>query len=210
VLFQEERRAIDSFDIIRRLGTFEGGQIRGHLLRLSEEDRHLRFGGHATPERVADHCAALDLSRVVVLGCMVDGVARGIGELRPIPGAWPRTAEVAISVERQFQGRGIGGTLLRRLTRAARNRWIQRLHMLCLLDNGRMVRLARQQGSRLSFEDGQIEASLELPWPTGWTLLEELAGDASAWWATRPAAALPAYAARSRRARACADGSSAA
>ena len=201
---------MDSCGVIRRLGACERELIRDHLLRLSDADRHLRFGGHASPERVADHCAALDLSRVVVLGCMVDGVARGIGELSPLPGGWQRAAEVAISVERPFQGRGIGGRLLRRLTRAASNRWIQRLHMLCLLDNGRMVRLARQQGSRLSFEEGQIEASLELPWPTGWTVLEELAGEAGAWWATRPAAALPAYAARSRRARACADGSSAA
>jgi len=63
--------------------------------------------------------------------------------------------------------------LLRRVTRAARNRWIERLPMLCLLDNGRMVRLARPLDCRLSFEEGQIKATLELPWPTAWTLLEE-------------------------------------
>lgn len=201
---------MDNLGVIRRLGTFEREQICGHLLRLNDEDRHLRFGGHATPERVSDHFAALDLNRLVVLGCIVDGVARGVGELRPIPGSSLRAAEVAISVERPFQGRGIGGALLRRLTRAARNRWIQQLHMLCLLDNGRMVRLARQQVSRLSFEEGQIDARLELPWPTGWTLLEELLDEAGAWWVRRPGCAGPACGARAPRAHACADGSSAA
>jgi GNAT superfamily N-acetyltransferase len=201
---------MDTAGVIRRLGTFERDRICDHLLRLDDEDRHLRFGGHATPERVGQHCGGLDLSRVVVLAYMVDGEARGVGELRPLPGVWPRAAEVAISVERPFQGRGIGGALLRRLTRTARNRWIQRLDMLCLLDNGRMVRLARHQGSQLSFEEGQIEASLELPWPTGWTLLEELRDEASGWWATRPGRAWPACAVRSHRAPACAGGSSAA
>jgi len=201
---------MDTSGVIRRLATFERDRIRDHLLRLEEEDRHLRFGGHATLERVGAHCAGLDLARTVVLGYMVAGEARGIGELRPLPRAWPRAAEVAISVERPFQGQGIGSALLRRLTQAARNRWIRRLHMLCLLDNGRMVRLARQLEGRLSFDQGQIEASIELPWPTGWTLLEELGSELCAWWPTPPGGAWPACGARPHRARACADGPSAA
>jgi len=154
---------MDTSGVIRRLATFERDRIRDHLLRLGDEDRHLRFGGHATLERIDTHCAGLDLARVVVLGYLVASEARGIGELSPLPGAWPRAAEVAISVERPFQGQGIGSALLRRLSQAARNRWIRRLHMLCLLDNGRMVRLARQLESRRSFEEGQIAASLALP-----------------------------------------------
>lgn len=201
---------MDTSGVIRRLATFERDRIRDHLLRLGDEDRHLRFGGHATLERIDTHCAGLDLGRVVVVGYMVAGAARGVGELRPLPGAWPRAAEVAISVERSFQGQGVGSALLRRLTLAARNRWIRRIHMLCLLDNGRMVRLARRLDSRLSFDQGQIEASFELPWPTGWTVLEEIEGEVCAWWATPPAGAWPACGARPHRARACAGGPSAA
>jgi hypothetical protein len=174
---------MDTSGVIRKLGAFERDRIQDHLLRLGEQDRHLRFGGHASPERVISHCAGLDLARVVVVGFMVAGEARGIGELRPLPGTLPRAAEV---------------------------RWIRRLHMLCLLDNGRMVRLARRFDSRLSFDQGQIEASIELPWPTGWTVLEEIGGELQAWWATPPGGAWPACGARSRRARACAGGPSAA
>lgn len=196
--------------VIRRLGSFERDRICEHLLRLDDRDRHLRFGGHATSEKIRDHCAGLDLGRVVVLAYLVDDVVRSVGELTPLPGVGPRAAEVAISVERPFQGRGIGGALLRGLTRSARNRWIERLHMLCLLDNGRMVRLARGLGGQLSFEEGQIEATLDMPWPTAWTLLEEGLEEAAAWWAMRPGRAWPACGARSHRAPACAGGSSAA
>jgi GNAT superfamily N-acetyltransferase len=185
-----------SSGVIRRLGSFERGRIRDHLLRLDEEDREQRFGGFATLDRIGAHCAGLDLARVVVLGFMAAGEARGIGEIRPLPGIWPRAAEVAISVERAFQGQGIGGALLRRLTLAARNRWIRRLHMLCPLDNGRMVRLARRLESRLSFAEGQVEADIKLPWPTGWTLLEEIEGELCAFWATPPGGAWPACGAR--------------
>ncbi len=201
---------MDESGVIRRLGSGEGAQIRDHLLRLDDEDRRLRFGGPAGPARIEAHCAALDPSRALVLGWLQAGQVRGLGELRPLPGSSPRAVEVAISVERPFQGRGIGGALLRRLTLAARNRWILRLHMLCLLDNGRMVRLARRQDSRLSFDEGQIEARIELPWPTGWTVLEEILGEAAARRVRPPADAWPACGARWHRAPACAGGSSAA
>jgi GNAT superfamily N-acetyltransferase len=197
---------MDTPATIRRLGSCERDSIRDHLLRLDDEDRRLRFGGPASAARIIAHCAGLDLGRAVGLGYLVAGEARGIAELRPIPGTSPRAAEAAISVERAFQGRGIGGVLLQRLTIAARNRWIGRLHMLCLLDNGRMVRLARRLDSRLSFDQGQIEASLALPWPTGWTVLQEIGGEAGAWWATPPEGAWPACGARSHRAHACAGG----
>ena len=196
--------------MIRRLVSRERDQVREHLLRLDDEDRRLRFGGPVSPARIDAHCAELDPGRVLVLSYLVAGEARGIGELRPLPGSWPRAAEAAISVERVFQGQGIGSALLRRLTLVARNRWIQRLHMLCLLDNGRMVRLARQQDSRLRFAEGQVEASIELAWPTGWTVLEEVLGEAGVPAAKRPGGAWPACGARWRRAPACAGGSSAA
>jgi len=105
--------------MIRRLVSRERDQVREHLLRLDDEDRRLRFGGPVSPARIDAHCAELDPGRVLVLSYLVAGEARGIGELRPLPGSWPRAAEAAISVERVFQGQGIGSALLRRLTLVA-------------------------------------------------------------------------------------------
>jgi GNAT superfamily N-acetyltransferase len=159
--------------VIRRLWAGERDRIRDHLLRLDGEDRLLRFGGYASAARIADYCEGLDWSRALFMGYVVGGEVRGLAQLEPIAGTWPRAAEVAVSVERPFQNRGIGSALLRRLVVAARNRLIERIYMVCLMDNGRAVRMARRLGGALHFRNGEAEAQLEPPWPTPWTLLEE-------------------------------------
>jgi hypothetical protein len=45
--------------------------------------------------------------------------------------------------------------------------------MVCLIDNGRAVRMARRLDGALVFAGGEAEAWIEPPWPTPWTWLEE-------------------------------------
>jgi GNAT superfamily N-acetyltransferase len=151
--------------------------MRDHLLRLDPADLRLRFGGHVSPTRIVSYADQLDWTRDLVVGCVSDGAARGIGELRLLrEGA--RAAELAVSVERRHQNRGIGTALLRRLVLAARNRLIERLHTVCLIDHGRAVRLARRLDGSLQFEGGWAEARIEPSWPTPWTWLEEALAEA--------------------------------
>jgi ribosomal protein S18 acetylase RimI-like enzyme len=159
--------------VIRRLWSGERDQIRDHLLRLDGDDRVLRFGGYASDAHIAGYGERLDWSRLLVVGYVTGGEVRGLGQLEPIGAGWPRAAELAVSVERLFQSRGIGTALLRRLVIAARNRLIERVHMVCLMDNGRAVRMARRLDGALHFHDGAAEARIEPPWPTPWTWLEE-------------------------------------
>jgi RimJ/RimL family protein N-acetyltransferase len=157
----------------RRLATGERGRLLEHFLRLDAEDRHLRFGGHVTDERVRAYCAGLDRSRSVVLGCLVAGELRGVGELKVIAGSLPPAAELAVSVEAPFRGRGIGTELCRRLAVRARNRFVATVHMLCLLDNRRVQRIARGLGGTLAFHPGEAEAEIGLPWPEPLSVTEE-------------------------------------
>jgi GNAT superfamily N-acetyltransferase len=159
--------------VIRRLWAGESERVRDHLLRLDAEDRQLRFGGHASAGHIAAYCEGLNWSRGLVLGYVVAGQVRGVGELRLI-GAASREAELAVSVERPFQNRGVGSALLRRLVLAARNRLIVRVHMVCLIENGRAVRMARRLEGTLVVDGGEAEARIEPPWPTPWTWLEEV------------------------------------
>jgi hypothetical protein len=104
---------------------------------------------------------------VLVLSYLIAGEARGLGELRPLPGCWPRAAEAAISVER---------ALLRRLTLVAQP--LDSPPAPALPARQRPDgRLARQQDSRLRFAEGQVAASIELPLPTGCTVLEKVLGE---------------------------------
>ncbi|HZA65555.1 MAG TPA: GNAT family N-acetyltransferase [Geminicoccaceae bacterium] len=159
--------------MIRRLWPFERAKIRDHLLRLDRDDRLLRFGGYASADRIAAYCERLDWNRAIVIGCVIGGEVRGIGELKPIGAGWPRAAELAVSVERPYQDRGIGTALLRRLVVFARNRLLDRLFMICLIDNGKALRMARRLDGALRFDHGEAEARIEPPWPTPWTWLEE-------------------------------------
>src|SRR3954452_21116724 len=159
--------------IIRRLGPGERDLLPGHFLRLSAEDRHLRFGGLAGEDRVRAYCARLDRPLAVVLGYLVDGVPRAVGELKTIAGSRPSAVQLAVSVGAPFRGRGVGTELCRRLLVRARNRLVARVHMLCLLDNRRAQRIARGLGGALAFHPGEVEAEIGLPWPQPFSLAEE-------------------------------------
>jgi ribosomal protein S18 acetylase RimI-like enzyme len=163
-----------TYGVIRRLWAGERDLVRAHLLRLDFEDRQGRFGGYVSASHIAAYCEELEWIRGLVLGYVVAGSVRGLGELKLIGNGSPRAAELAVSVERPFQNRGIGTALLRRLVVSARNRLIDRIHMVCLIDNGRAVRMARRLDGTLRFRHGEAEAIIEPPWPTPWTWLEEV------------------------------------
>ena len=56
---------------------------------------------------------------------------------------------------------------------AARGRLSERLHTICLMDNGRAVRVARPLDGALRFDHGEAQARIEPPWPPPRTWLEE-------------------------------------
>jgi hypothetical protein len=88
-------------------------------------------------------------------------------------------AEAALSVQRTYQNRGVGTELLRRLIVLARNRSIRSLHMLCLLENGKVLHIARKLGAKLTFDHSEVEGWLALPGPNRLALLLELLDDTS-------------------------------
>ena len=159
--------------VIRKLWPIERKRVRAHLLRLDPDSRRLRFGGLVSPAQIEGHCAGLDWRRGVIIGYLEAGAVRGLGELLPATEGAGGAAELAVSVEPRWQNRGIGTALLRRLIVAARNRLIGRLYMICLIDNHRVVRMARRLQGRLEIDRGEALARIEPPWPTWWTVLEE-------------------------------------
>lgn len=172
--------------VIRTLWAFERAKVQDHLLRLDGDDRLRRFAGYASAAQVKAYCEQLDWSRGLIVGYVIGGEARGIGELKLLGAGWPRAAELAVSVERPVQNHGIGTALLRRLVIAARNRLIDRLYMVCPIEDGRAVRLARRLDGAVHFDHGEAAARIEPPWPTPWTWLEEVLAEAALPDAPRP------------------------
>jgi RimJ/RimL family protein N-acetyltransferase len=165
---------------IRKLIFSERIKIQEHFLRLNSDDRRRRFFGAVSDDSIAEYCSAISMVRGVTLGCFVDGTLRAVGELRRQGEWWDGLAEVAITVEEEFQGQGIGTELLRRLLEIATNRMIKTVNLFCQIDNLPMQKVARKLGASLHAVDGTIEADIEQRWPNGWSLLREALADGSA------------------------------
>jgi RimJ/RimL family protein N-acetyltransferase len=87
------------------------------------------------------------------------GVGRFIREPRD-----PTAAEAAVAVADAWQGRGVGGALLRRLARRAREEGVERFSATLLVENRAMLALFERLGSmRVRRDDGIAEIEVELP-----------------------------------------------
>lgn len=166
---------------MRKLWRPDMPEIAEHLLRLDKVNRRARFGtfsSDAAMQRYAEHFFDGD---PVVFGAFRDEKLRAIGELRSARPGWMSDAEIALSVETGWQGQGIGSALFERIVMAARNRGMKLLHVLFLNENERMRRITAKHHPELEFHGGEVEATLDPPWPTPFSIAEELIEDASAY-----------------------------
>ena len=72
--------------------------------------------------------------------------------------------------------------LLRKMLVIARNRFIGRIYMICLLQNRKMQQITRKQVANLTFFEGEVEAQIWPLLPTYLSLIEEASIDGQALW----------------------------
>jgi GNAT superfamily N-acetyltransferase len=162
--------------VYRKLFPYEIWRLREHLLRLSPADRRLRFFGGVGDNVIAAHCRRIDGLQVVVIGYFEGSVLRGAAELH-LDGNFAGRAELAITVESEWQARHVGTELLGHAITVAENRGVRGITMLCLLDNARMQHVARKFADRLVVVDDQAEANVKVPFPTQLSLWQEATTD---------------------------------
>ena len=162
---------------IRQLRPSEQPLFRDHLLRLDTESRHDRFNGLTTDEFVTDYAARSFREGTTVVGYIRNGAVLGAAELHERPELQPPTGEIAFSVERFLQNRGIGSRLFERLLDHARALGYERLLVTTHSGNAAMKALARKFDAALSFSpyetvgvielDGTAEADAAEAWSFG-------------------------------------------
>jgi GNAT superfamily N-acetyltransferase len=162
---------------IRKLWIGESGKYREHLLRLDPESRRTRFGGVVSDEFIKRFVETTPGRDAIIHGFFVDGILRGVAELRPLGSGFAHEAEGALSIEKPWQSHGVGSELLKRTLLAARNRGIRLLHMSCLADNQRMQQLARKFDAELTFDFGSVVGEVEASSPTPMSMLREMMAD---------------------------------
>jgi acetyltransferase len=132
---------------------------------LSEETKYLRFMypvKELTPQILEGALTQDGLKRVVLVAEPLEPTgndptpAVAIGRYTPAPeeGA----CEVAITVGDTWQGRGVGGVLLRRLIALARRAGYREMNATALTTNRKMIGLARKVGFAIDFEPDGVTA----------------------------------------------------
>lgn len=148
--------------VVRQLRPSDLPRFAEHLLRLDDQSRRDRFNGLTDDEFLKSYAERSFREGVTVIGYVEGDKVLAAAELHEQAEESEPTAEIAFSVERQIQHRGIGGRLFRRLVAQARGLGYLRLHVTTHSNNAAMKALARRFDAKLSFEFGEANGVIEL------------------------------------------------
>jgi GNAT superfamily N-acetyltransferase len=163
----------------RKLNPSDLSSFADHLMRLTANDRCCRFGGPTSNESILNYCSRVNWTDTVIIGFYEDGGLHAAAELRIEPNFTPKIAELAFSVERPYQGRGIGTTLMRRILVVARNCGIRQVTVYCLAENLRMRKLLVKVNAPPVIDLPEALSVIDLPPPDTQSYLQEQSDDTS-------------------------------
>ncbi|MVA98042.1 GNAT family N-acetyltransferase [Nitratireductor sp. CAU 1489] len=136
--------------------------FREHLLRLDASSRRDRFNGVTDDRFVMSYAARCFDKRALVIGYFAGGTMRGAAELHERADAPKKSAEIAFSVERSLQHRGIGSRLFERLIERAVALGHVSLYVTTHPQNQAMKALARKFNAGLRFENLEAAGMIDL------------------------------------------------
>jgi GNAT superfamily N-acetyltransferase len=147
--------------IVYRLLPADYGRYRKHLLALDEQSRYLRFGYPIRDEMIDQLCDKFEANPqqhkiFVIENDDLDVVGAGHISLAG------EETELAFSVLKEHQGRGMGGSLMKRCIEWCQNRSITTGCMVCLTSNEAIKKLARRHGILVN-EGGETLADIKIP-----------------------------------------------
>lgn len=165
---------------MRILRESEMPRYREHLLCLDTKDRRMRFGSSLDNAGIEAHVQHLRerADRILALldefGSVVAAVHIALLE--------PAAAELGVTVDRRWRGRGVGRALFEQALAWLRCRGIRRVFLVFLSENRAMRALARAFGMSTQNDAGEMTAELTLPLPTPFSVLWELIVEFAGLW----------------------------
>lgn len=144
--------AKDMPGVIRVLTSADQRAFTDHLLRLDATSRRDRFNGVTDDNFVRTYAARCFSGKTVVFGYLEGGTIHAAAELHHLHGEAKGEGEIAFSVEKNFQHKGIGSLLFAHLVALARHLGYTRLSVTTHSGNEAMKALARKFKAKLSFQ----------------------------------------------------------
>ena len=152
--------------LIRQVQPADAPLLADGFARLSDQSRRMRFLARKDQLSAAElrYLTDVDHHDHEALGALDQADGRGVGVARYVRDAEDRhTAEIAITIVDDWQGRGLGTELLTRLSGRARSEGIRRFTALVADDNRAMAGLLRKMSANLvGRSPGTVEYEITL------------------------------------------------
>ncbi len=159
--------------IIRPIHPDDAADLQDNFQHLSMESIYLRFLSFKKElsDEEAHYLASVDYtSRMAFVALCKENdreIVVGVARYAMLDTVHPETAESAVVVLDEYQGRGLGKLLLRRLVIYARAKGIHHLRGNLQIGNNRMLDLVKHSGLpyKTHYMDGtwEVDIDLELP-----------------------------------------------
>jgi GNAT superfamily N-acetyltransferase len=141
------------------------GEYADHLKGLPEDDKYTRFGYLASDYNIDQ----LILNMVYNAGnhqlwmAKVNGEVAGWGHMAFCDDKW----ELALSVDKQYQRRGVGNAIIASMLEWAKFTEVHEVYMNCIEDNRPVQHLATKHNLKPIYRgDGERTSAIEVPEPT--------------------------------------------
>jgi len=158
--------------LVYRLLPFDYKRYRTHLLALDNESRYRRFGYPIRDEMIDILCDKFESNPqqhkiFVVENDDLEVIAAGHISLEG------KELELAFSVLKEHQGKGLGGALMKRCIEWCQNRGIKGGCMVCLSSNTAIRKLAKKYGILVN-DHGETLADIKIPEPNSTSVMSEI------------------------------------
>jgi GNAT superfamily N-acetyltransferase len=159
---------------VRRVLAHEYPKYAAHLLALSMESRHLRFGYMIRDEAILTMVDAWQFNYKSHTLFAIENEALEFVAVAHIARE-AQGMELAFSVLDQYQGQGMGNLLMDRSIQYCRVKGLLLGNMVCLPHNAAIRHLCKKHDIQLHTEDGETLALVHLPCADYTTFVNEYA-----------------------------------
>lgn len=155
---------VDMDFIVKKLNINHKKDVLNHFLRLDSESIHSRFCTAMKDDNLKNYVEKINFSENGIFGVFnrnLDIV--GVGEIVNYKTKTDnKEAEIGFSVEKEYQGKGLGNKLMQKMVRYAKINNIDTVYMYSQRSNNASIHLAKKYGLETRFEGYESIAKIDV------------------------------------------------
>lgn len=148
---------------LKRLSKLNKTKVLEHFLRLDQNTRHSRFCCTMSYENLYNYVEKINFSKSGIFGIFNEKLdIIGVGECIVFDNDKTYGAEVAFSVESQYQGNGLGNKLMKRVVQFANINHLKELTIYFLRNNSATYHLAKKYNFKAEYSTSEVYGKVKI------------------------------------------------